>query len=272
MLLRRLALVATLVLPALLAACGGGSAAPPPAPQPNPASADISVLMFGNSHSASNDLPGTLAAMLRAGRPGKTVSVINAPGLLFLEERLNHAQSMALFNSQKWSAVILQAQKYSSSGQFDYSIEEAVELVRLTRQIPALPIMFPEWPRRGVNESARIYTLHVDIALRQPACVAPIPYAWDLAATRLPSLALHDADGNHANPAGSFLAALVLYATLTGNAPLALPDLPVFGVDSATQAALRQVAEDQLKAVSARQHCPNAPIVSRHGRERHFGV
>lgn len=49
--------------------------------------------------------------------------------------------------SQRWSFVILQAQKYSTSGQFSCSTAEAKEFVRLARAQGAVPIMFPEWPR-----------------------------------------------------------------------------------------------------------------------------
>jgi hypothetical protein len=249
---RRLAFAAIV----FLSACGGGGSSPAPAPAPAPVAADISVLMFGNSHTSANDLPGMLAAMLRAGRPGKTVSVVNASGFLFLEERLNDTASMALFNSRKWNVIVLQAQKYSSSGQFQYSIEEAVELVRRTRAMQALPVMFPEWPRRGIDETARIFDLHVDIARRQPACVATIPQSWDLAALRLPSLVLHAEDGNHAAAPGSFLAALMLYATMTGNSPANLPALPGFGINDATQASLRAVANEQVGLMAQRQYCP----------------
>jgi hypothetical protein len=255
MFLHRLARIGALLLSAALTSCGGGgsSAAPPP----DPVNADITILMFGNSHTAFNSLPDMLGAMVRAGRPGKTVAVSVAPGFLFLDERLNDPTSMAMFNSRKWSAIILQAQRYSTSGTVDYSIAEAVELVRRTRQMPALPLMFPEWPRRGINETQRIFDLHLSIAAQQPACVPPIPQAFDLAAARYPQLALHADDGNHSAPPGAYLAALVLYATLTGNSPLGVPQLNGFGVDAATQANLRTVADDQLKLLSPRLYCPN---------------
>lgn len=268
MLRRRRTLVAALLLAALCNACGGGGgggtaiqppAAPPTAPPA--ANAAINVLMLGNSHTVSNNLPDMLAAMLQAGRPGKTVSVIAAPGILFLDERLRDSETLRLFNSRKWSAVVFQAQQYSQSGQFTYSTEEAVEWVHMTREQATLPVMFPEWPRRGIDETQRIYDIHVGIAKRQPACVAPVPQAWDLAALRIPGVVLHAADGNHSAPPGAFLAALVLYATMTGNAPQDLPALAITGVDSAAQARLRAVADEQMRQINGRQWCPGDPLL-----------
>ena len=101
-------------------------------------------------------------------------------------------------------------------------------LVRQSRAANATPILFPEWARRGVNESQLIFNLHVSIAQKEPACVAPIPQAFDLAMARNPALVLLDSDGNHSAPAGAFLAALVLYTAITDRAPNDLPAFPSF--------------------------------------------
>lgn len=249
-------ILAVLVL--FLAACGGGgdtqrggtTSGPPPV------TADISLLFMGNSHTSFNDLTKMVADMVRAGKPGITVSSVEAPGWLFLEERVQDAPSMDLLRSQNWSFVILQAQKYSSSGQFEYSTEEAKELIRISRAQHAVPVMFPEWPRRDVDETQRIFDLHVSIAQAEPACVAPIPQAWDLALARDPSLTLHAADGNHSAPAGAFLAALVLYATITGQSPLNLPTFAQYPVDAALQATLRGIAAETVQTVPPRMWCP----------------
>jgi hypothetical protein len=261
----RLLLALALAIP--LAACGGGSgsAAAPPAPLAAATSlstaetraADIRVLMMGNSHTSVNNLPAMLAAMLRAGRPGKTVAVVVAPTWATLDQHLNNVITPALFNAQSWSAVVLQAQQYSSSGAFEYSIAEAVQWSEMVRAKQAVPVMFPEWPRLGIDETQRIFDLHLRIAKLAPACVPPIPQSFDLAAVRLPGVVLHDADGNHSAPNGAFLAALVLYATMTGNAPQALPDLGAFAIDSATQGKLRAVADEQVRLLSPRALCPN---------------
>jgi hypothetical protein len=247
------------VLALLLAACGGssedsqrgGTTSGPP-----PAAADITLLFMGNSHTSSNDLTRMVADMVRAGRPGRTVASVEAPGWMFLDERLHDQPSITLLQSQNWSFVILQAQKYSTSGQFVYSTEEAKELVRMSRTQHAVPIMFPEWPRRGIDETQRIFDLHVSIAQAAPACVAPIPQAWDLALAREPTLTLHAADGNHSAPAGAFLAALVLYATITGLSPLEVPPLPQYPVSTSIQATLRGIAAETVQTVPPRMWCP----------------
>jgi hypothetical protein len=210
---------------------------------------------MGNSHTAANDLPGTVAAMVRAARPGRTVSVEVAPDWGFLEDHAANPRTLELLERRRWSFVVLQAQKYSSSGQFSYPIEPAIELARKARTSGAVPIMFPEWPRRGINETQRIFDLHLSIAQREPACVAPIPQAWDLALARNPGLVLHDADGNHSAPAGAFLAALVIAATMTGAPPDTLPFIARPGVDADIQAILRRAAADTVLAYPPRQWC-----------------
>lgn len=248
------------LLCALMSACGGGGGGARQSEQvqtPNvPAnSADIALLFMGNSHTSSNNLTGMVAAMVSAVRPGKSVSNVIAPGGMFLEERVHDAQSMNLLRSQRWSAVVLQAQKYSTSGLYTYSTAEAEELIRIARAAGSLSVMFPEWPQRGIDETQRIYDLHVSIAQRAPACVAPIGQAWDLALARNPSLVLHAPDGNHSAPAGAFLAALVLFATLTNESPLRVPDLPQFGIAASLQRELREVAAETIAIVPARQWC-----------------
>ena len=246
-------------LAVFLAACGGGGSGDQrggATTGPPPSGANITLLFMGNSHTSSNNLTGMVADMVRAGRPGQTVASVEAPGWMFLEERVNDGPSLDLLRSRNWSFVVLQAQKYSSSGQFEYSTAEAKELVRMSRVQRAVPIMFPEWPRRDIDETQRIFDLHVSIAQAEPACVAPIPQAFDLALARDPTLTLHAADGNHSAPAGAFLAALVLYATITGLSPLDVPVLSQYPVSAPVQQTLREVAAETVQTVPPRMWCP----------------
>lgn len=254
-------ILAVLVL--FLAACGGGGGDTQRGGSvsgPSPVTADIALLFMGNSHTSFNDLTRMVADMVRAGKPGMTVASVEAPGWFFLEDRVHDTPSMDLLRSQNWSFVILQAQKYSSSGQFEYSTEEAKELIRISRAQHAVPVMFPEWPRKNVDETQRIFDLHVSIAQAEPACVAPIPQAWDLALARDPTLTLHDSDGNHSAPAGAFLAALVLYATITGQSPLNLPTFSQYPVGAPLQATLRGIAAETVATIPPRMWCPGDTV------------
>lgn len=241
-----------------LTACGGSAPERSGAVAAAPQTAEVQLLMFGNSHSSGAGLSERLEAMLRAGLDGRSVAVTLAPGWMFLDERVQHAASMGLMRGRRWNAVVLQAQKYSSSGLYSYSTAEAQALAAEVRQLGALPVMFPEWPRRGVDETARIHALHTQIAAASPACVAPIGQAFDLAAWRMPSLVLHAPDGNHAAPAGAQLAALVLYAAITGRSPLALPDT-ASDLDAVTEGLLRGIAAEALAANPPRRWCPADP-------------
>lgn len=250
-------LLPPMLRPLALLACALGLAPGACAgPSRRDAPADVAVLFMGNSHTSFHALPEMVAAMIRAVRPGQSVDQAEAPGWLFLDERSRDPASLALLHGRRWHYVVLQAQPYSASGRRSYSTAGAESLIRATRAVHAVPVLFPEWPRDGVAETRRIYDLHAAIASRAPACVAPVGQAWDLARALYPDLILHADDGNHAAPAGAFLAALTIAATITGASPEAVPSLPQFGVPLAVQLRLRAVA---ARTVAAVPPCPAGP-------------
>lgn len=198
---------------------------------------------------------------MRAARPGRTVAAVMEPSWLFLDDRLRHGPSKDLLASRRWDAVVLQAQKYSSSGNFTYTTWEAAEWARLVRARGAVPVLFPSGP--GATSTRRTRSrIHLSIASQAAACLPPIPHSWDFAFTSDPGLVLHAPDGNHSAPAGALLAAMVIASTLTGDSPAGLPSLPVTGVDEGTQAKLRAAAVRAIAAVvPPRQHCPGDPFL-----------
>ena len=217
----------------------------------------LRVLFMGNSHTTVHDVPATVAAMVSAARPAVSVDVTTAPGHMFLSERLTDEPTLALMRQGHWDAVVFQAQKYSASGAYSYSTTEAQELVRRATARAALPVLFPEWPRRDIPEADRIFELHVSIARQTPACVAPVPQAFDESLKRSPSVSLHADDGNHSSQEGAFLAALVLFATITTDSPSTVPTLDN-GIDPATQAQLRVAATAAVRTAPPRRLCPDA--------------
>ncbi|NVK21066.1 MAG: hypothetical protein HWD86_00980 [Kangiellaceae bacterium] len=227
----------------LLMACKSSDKTPSnPSSTNNTKLSDYEVLLMGNSHSAYNNLPGMLAILIQAGTQ-KTVNVENAPGWKFLDERLNDGVSEQMLKSRKWTHLVLQAQKYSTTGNYFYSTEPSEEWIRRAKAQNAIPIMFPEWARKGnLEEGDRIHQLHLSIVSAEPACLAPIGLAWENARLQYPQLNLHDPDGNHSNKNGALLTAYVLYETITGNKAEDLATISQLGVDASIQIQLKGIA------------------------------
>lgn len=257
-----------------LLACGGQqgaesqlNSAPPQSNTPPPPSVDtpnqpvpdnrqlnpLQLLLFGNSHSASHNLPGTLQLLLQQGT-AKTASAILAGGAAYLDERLEDKVSRQLLEGGQWTHVILQAQKYSTSGLYTYSTAGAKSWIALAKAKGITPVLYPEHPRAGdLTEGMRVFRLHQQIASEQAACVAPIGPVWDQVQRQWPDIILHSDDGNHAAPAGALLTAYILYEVISGAPADALPDLPTLTVPVSTQRILRQSASAGLKQYPA---CP----------------
>lgn len=211
-----------------------------------------SVLLIGNSHSSRGDLPGVLQQLLES--DGAALANVKAVGnWAFLAERLEDNKTQETLESGPWTHVVLQAQKYSTSGRYFYPTAAAEEWIRRSRSIGAQPILFPEWARRGnLEEGPRVHRLHLGIAAREPACVAPIGVAWEIMLDTNPGIRLHHRDGNHANRTGALLTAYVLYAVITGRSMTELPPIKIRGVSEDTQVLLRIAAE---KAISLAPPC-----------------
>ena len=207
---------------------------------------DYAVLLIGNSHSSRGDLPRVLQQLLAA--DGNTsVRVEAAPHWAFLAQRLEDGKTQMILESGPWTHVVLQAQKYSTSGRYIYPTEAAEEWIRRTQSIGAQPVLFPEWARRGnAEEGARVHRLHMGIAAREPACVAPVGLAWEFMLDANPGIKLHRRDGNHANRKGALLSAYVLYATISGRPLEELPEIEIRGVPVDRQILLRTAAEQAL--------------------------
>jgi hypothetical protein len=207
--------------------------------------ADYELLFIGNSHSSVNGLPNLVTILIEATEQGKSSNATIASGTNFLVDRLNDGITQEVLESREWTHVFLQAQKYSSTGNFSYSTDAAEEWIRRIRTLDASPIMFPEWPRRGnTEEGQRVYDLHVSIASREPACVAPVGLVWDDFILRYPEIALHAEDGNHSNLSGALLSAFIFYQILTGKPANTLSYIAEIDVNEDIQTKLKEVALD----------------------------
>jgi hypothetical protein len=205
----------------------------------NSSASAYKVLLMGNSHAAG--LYAVLADLLALGQPGKPVEVQLSSSAGFLVDRVNDGFSEQLLESEPWTHVILQAQKYSTTGTLTYPTDAAEYWIRGSKEQGATPIMFPEHPRQGNSwEAKTLWDLHTGIAVRENTCVAPVGLVWDEVIFRDPSLVLHMIDGNHASKTGALLTALVFYPIITGQPVESLPDLSAFDIDPAAEQIMKE--------------------------------
>ncbi|WP_444996434.1 hypothetical protein [Aliikangiella sp. IMCC44359] len=206
--------------------------------------ADYELLFIGNSHSSVNGLPSLVATLIKTGQSEKSVNSLASPGWGFLDEKLNDSTTQKYLAARAWSHVILQAQKYSSTGQYWYPTDATEEWIRRVKTQSATPVLFPEWPRRGnFEEGSRVYELHLYIASRELACVAPVGLVWDAFIAQYPNIELYAADGNHSNLDGALLTAYIFYQVITRQSANDLPYIESISVSKSTQ--------EKMKAVTA---------------------
>lgn len=209
---------------------------------PDVADADIRVLFLGNSHTAMFGLPRLVGQILEQAQPEMRVFTRHASSRGFLIEQWDDPLVQDELLAVDWDVIVLQAQKYSTSGQFEYPTTGAENFIKVARERGIRAVLFPEWGQLGnATEGARVHALHREIADRTGAVVAPVGMAWELAKPDLPNVNLYSADGNHASYAGAFLTACTIACTLTDHA---LPELTIESsmLDQKTQQTLAQLA------------------------------
>jgi hypothetical protein len=87
----------------------------------------------------------------------------------------------------------------------------------------ARTIFFLTWARQNLPETQSLLTnAYVSIAKELHAILIPVGLAWQTALKKNPGLELHQKDLSHPTPAGSYLAACVLYSTLYGKSAAGL--------------------------------------------------
>ena len=227
------ALLAT-VLVAAGCACGGadgGSVRP------------LRVLFVGNSLTATNDLPAAVRALAaEAGRrPVETRTV--APGGVSLEEHWRSTGAREALAEGPWDAVVLQQGPSSlpdSRAHLRTWSRRWADEVRAHGARPALLGVWSEAERRqALPASIASYTAAAGAA---DAILLPAGAAWRAAWRREPGLELYGPDGFHPSVLGTALAALVVYAGLTGADPGVLP----LDADGDAASVLRAAAREAL--------------------------
>jgi hypothetical protein len=216
--------------------------------------APMRVLFVGNSLTATNDLPGRVAALAAAG--GRTLEYREVTfGGFSLEDHWNQDDARAAIASRRWDVVVMQQGPSALPESELYLRDWAVRFADEARGAGTRPALLTVWP-----ESYRQSALSdVIVSYRRAAEAAraelfPAGEAW-LAAWRCNSkTALYGRDGFHPSRLGTYTAALVLYGRLF-KAPLRDRSLRL-GVEPRIARLLQAAAATALgRRIPARQRC-----------------
>jgi hypothetical protein len=234
---------------AALAALLFCSCSKPPAPEAS--APGRNVLLIGNSFTAANGMPATLAAIAASlGQPLHVDSI--TPGGRTLEQHSGDKGTLEKLKERRWDAVVLQEQSQRPAWpdrQFsDMVLPYAVKLAGAVRDSSpgASVIFFGTWGYKDGDKGncaavpevcsyagmqARLDSAYAAMAAASGAALAPVGKAWAAVRAEHPEIELYFSDGIHPSAEGSYLAACVIYAAISGKSPV--------GADRTTLAADR---------------------------------
>jgi len=202
---------ALLALAVLVAAPTWGQAVAP---------APVRVLLVGNSLTYFNDMPQLLARMASAPGASRLLVAFCGAGGLRLQDQWERGDVAKALGAAKWDFVVLQGQSVEPTDYTENFLEYGRRLDGEIRKHGARTVLFLTWAAAGRPQAPMTYAYR-QLARETGATVAPVgvAFATELRRGRI----LLAGDDVHPNLAGSYLAACVLYAVVTGRSPVGLP-------------------------------------------------
>ena len=218
------------------------SARKAPASGKAPASV-VRCLFIGNSFTSRNDVPGLVASLAEA--RGRTLEHrLIAAGGASLRMHWNKGEARKAIEQTRYDWVVLQEQStlpVKNASRMHENIRLFDEAIGASGAKTAL---YLTWARRNAPDAQRAITeAYVSIGKELGATIVPVGVAWEAVLSTPGHPVLHDKDGSHPSPAGSYLAACVFLAMLFGERSAGIAnDLP--GVAAAEVEMLERVAGD----------------------------
>lgn len=188
----------------------------------------VSVLFVGNSLTQVNDLPAVFKSFAAASGLHVDVDVYSVtPGGAFLSDHWKRGQALAVLRAQHPNFLILQGQSVEPL----LAPQNFTNYARLFKteadQLQAKTLLFSTWARpdgdayykdptsggSAIEMQARLNSSYSTLAQAIGATLAPIGLAWQRAHEVAPQIQLLDGT-QHPSPAGTYLAAAVLFRTL----------------------------------------------------------
>lgn len=186
------------------------------------------VLFVGNSRTYYNDMPYMVRRIAdSASAPHRYSIEMHALGGATLQDHLSDPEVLALL-AKRWDTVVLQEQ---SGLQVDNAaaknlVSVATQLISKAREAGSNVAMFITWryfdeayaalfPDQGREMHETIQRKHHELAAAIGVDLVNVGLVWERVRALKPSFSLY-ADDNHPSVHGSYLAALMFYAHVSG--------------------------------------------------------
>ena len=206
-----------LAVTSLVLACAGQTFDSTPA-------ANYRVLFIGNSLTAVNDLPHTVAALGATVHDSISVEAVTRPNLAVIDHVNGASNAVDVIRQGRWDYVVLQQGPTSQQLGRDTLILATKLLDPDIRAAGAQIAELMVWPASSsLSSFDGVLQSCLEAARAVDGLCLPAGQAWRAAWAVEPTLPLYGSDGFHPSELGTYLAALVVYEGITGHSATALP-------------------------------------------------
>ena len=183
------------------------------------------TLFIGNSHTYFNDMPAIFRDLCRARGMDMEVTMLATPNMgLDFHAASEEARFNILFGDYDY--IILQHCAHPM-GDLEVMDRAAGELLAMIRTTKAIPVFYMTWTKKGDEASqADMAAVYERLGRKYGVKVAPVGLRWQEARLMHPETEYYFADGAHASPAGSALAASVILETIISESIQDSPSIP----------------------------------------------
>jgi hypothetical protein len=226
----------------------------------------LRVLLIGNSYTRFNQMPRLLERLAADAPFGERLVIdVEARGGSTLRRHYRGGRALALIRTGRYDRVVLQDHSLRTIDRPEEFFTYAGHFREAIAATSARTVLYGTWPRhpssslyrkhpavRSFDQMAeRVRGAYRSAAEQLAAGLAPVGSAFERALLEHPTLELYRKDATHPTLAGSFLAACVLYGTLTEGDPRASSYVP-FELAADQAALLKAIAAVTLDMAPAR--------------------
>jgi len=236
----------------LLASCGTLA---DPGPEPSPGR--YRVLFVGNSLTYVNDLPAMVTAIGLAAGDTFVTKTLAYPDW-GLQDHWETGSAPEEIASDSWDFVVLQQGPSSLEASRIDLLTWAKLFGDLAHQHHTCPAFYMVWPAKAyIGSLPTVHDHYKEAADSAHGLFLPAGDALQIAWGKDTSFALYGPDNFHPSPLGTYLAALTIYAGLTGRSPEGnTAPMPGLSVNTIAKQELQASAAEAVSGLDRRCGAP----------------